>query len=211
MRQERVTFRSGECTLEGVRHLPEGQGPFAAVVVCHPHPLYGGNMDNVVVIAVCRALNESGMAALRFNFRGVGRSEGRLQGAGLTQDVSAAISFIASGEEGDTERLGVCGYSAGAIAAFSSGVIDHRVRAVAAISPPLSMARFDNLTEWPGPKLVVSGSMDGFTSQADVEQFCGSLVEPVQCDIIDGADHFWWGFEGELGRMVAVFFARSLC
>ena len=68
MKQERVTFPSGELSLEGVCHLPEGEGPFPGVVVCHPHPSYGGNMDSFVVIAVCRALCDAGIAGLRFNF-----------------------------------------------------------------------------------------------------------------------------------------------
>lgn len=76
-----VTFPAagGGPLLEGVLHLPSGSGSFPAAVVCHPHPLMGGRMDNVIVVAVCRALAAWGWAALRFNFRGTGRKRGLLR------------------------------------------------------------------------------------------------------------------------------------
>ena len=210
MKQDSVTFPSEGLTLEGVLHWPDGQGPFPAVVVCHPHPLYGGSMSNSVVVHVCRALAEGGIGALRFNFRGVGRSQGKLEGAGMSGDVTAALDYLSSLEEVDGGRLGVCGYSAGAIAAFSSTPLDGRLQAAAAISPPLSMATFEGLLEWERPKLVLVGSMDGFIDHLDLEVFVNSLAEPVRCDIVESADHFWWGFERQIGGKVAAFFLETL-
>ena len=71
-----VTFPCGEITLEGEWHLPAGEAPFPAVVVCHPFPPMGGSMHSSVVVAICEALRERSIAALRFNFRGVGASGG---------------------------------------------------------------------------------------------------------------------------------------
>ena len=212
MRQERVTFPSGELSLEGVCHLPESEGkdPLPAVVVCHPHPLYGGSMDTSVVFAVCLALSERGIAALRFNFRGVGRSQGKLEGVGMAQDVSAALTFLSSMAEVDAGRLGVCGYSAGAIAAFSDIPLDQRIKAIAAISPPLGMATLGGLEDWPGPKFLIMGGMDNFTSPVDFECFNENLLEPKECHVIPGVDHFWWGYENELGGNVAAFFVKTL-
>jgi alpha/beta superfamily hydrolase len=210
MKQERITFPSGELSLEGVCHLPEGEGPFPGVIVCHPHPSYGGNMDSFVVIAVCQALNDAGIAGLRFNVPGVGRSEGSLAGPGTPDDVSAALSCIAGREEVDAASLGVCGYSAGGIAAFSGNAVDRRVGAVAAISPPLAMAQLDGLGGYAGPKLVVSGEMDNFTSPRDVERFVETLSGSKECYVIPGVDHFWWGYESELGKIVASFFVKAL-
>ena len=81
MRQSAVSFKIknklGDLDLEGVVAQPDaGLGPWPGVVMCHPHPLFGGNMDNNVVLAVTSALNDQGFATLRFNFRGVGNSEG---------------------------------------------------------------------------------------------------------------------------------------
>ena len=167
-------------------------------------------MDNSVVISVCQALCDKGIVALRFNFRGVGRSEGKLAGEGTPDDVSAALSFVASMKEVDAERLGVCGYSAGAAAAFSRTPLDDRVKAIAAISPPLSMAHLEGLSAYLGPKMIISGELDNFTSQQDLERFIDTLSEPKECHVIPGVDHFWWGYESELGGSVASFFAKAL-
>jgi len=210
MKESYVTFSSGDLSLEGVCHVPEGLGPLPAVVVCHPHPLYGGTMDNNVVYAVCQALCQRGILALRFNFRGVGRSQGTIQGMGEPEDITAAISFCASMGEVDNERIGLCGYSAGAVAAFATGPPDERIQAAAAISPPLAMASLEGLKGYPKPKLIVTGSRDNFTRLEDFQRFGDSLAEPKECEIISGADHFWWGYEDQVGERVASFFVSAL-
>src|SRR3712207_4695272 len=92
-----LTIPSGDITLEGSLHLPEGKGPFPAVVVCHPHPQYGGDMHNNVVMALVDGVTRRGVAALRFNFRGVGRSGGTYDGGNGEQgDVQAALAHAAS-------------------------------------------------------------------------------------------------------------------
>src|SRR3712207_4462886 len=92
--------------LEAVLHLPDGAPPFAGAAVCHPHPQYGGDMDSNVVIALCRALTDRGMAAMRFNFRGVGRSTGAFDnGRGEALDAAAAVAHLSSLEEIDGVRV----------------------------------------------------------------------------------------------------------
>jgi len=209
MKESYVTFPCGDLTLEGVCHLPEGTGPFPVAVVCHPHPLYGGTMDNNVVLAVCQTLCQRGIVGFRFNFRGVGRSQGTLSGVGDPEDVVAAVSFIASIENVDVGRIGLCGYSAGAIAAFAIQPGD-RIQAAAAISPPISMVSLDGLKAYSKPKLIIIGSSDDFTPIEDFHRFCDSLVEPKECEVISGADHFWWGYEDQLGEKVAAFFVSAL-
>ena len=80
MIQKRIEFPCREILLEGIFSLPEGEDACGLVVVCHPHPLYGGNMGNNVVEAVCRTVGSKGLAWLKFNFRGVGRSGGNFAG-----------------------------------------------------------------------------------------------------------------------------------
>ncbi len=210
MKEVHVTFPCGDLTLEGVCHLPEGSGPFAAVVVCNPHPFYGGAMDNHVVLAVCHALCERGIAAFRFNTRGVGQSQGSLGGGIAEQeDVKAAISFVASMEQIEPKVIGIAGYSFGAIPAFFATPAEE-VQAVAAISPPLSVAPFEGLKNYSKPKLIISGSLDDFTPVQDLQRFGESLPEPKQCEVIPGAAHFWWGYVDQLAERVASFFANAL-
>ena len=129
-----VAFRSEGLTLEGILHQP-ASAPFPAAAVCHPHPLYGGDMNNYVVVAVCQALAEAGIASLRFNFRGVGRSEGEYgDGLGERADAAAALVYLRQLAAVDPDKVGIVGYSFGAAVALAAA--DERVAAVAAISPP---------------------------------------------------------------------------
>ena len=115
MPEEAIQFPSGELQLEGVLHLPLGEGPFPGVVVCHPHSLYGGSMSNNVVLALCRALTENSIVALRFNFRGVGRSTGSFaDGLGEQEDVEAAITYVSTLAQVSSDQIGLAGYSFGA-------------------------------------------------------------------------------------------------
>ena len=92
MKETRVDFQSGELTLEGVLAIPEGVPPFPAVIVCHPHSLYGGSMDNNVVCSLTETLTEASFVSFKFNFRGVGESQGEFgQGIGEQEDTEAAI------------------------------------------------------------------------------------------------------------------------
>ncbi len=207
----RVHFKSGSLTLEGILGLPEGNQPFPAVIVCHPHPLYGGSMGNNVVGAIFDALLKSSIAALKFNFRGVEGSEGEFDnGRGEQQDVAAALSYLAGQEGIDVACLGIAGYSAGVGYSLPVGCADPRIKAVAAVSPPLGMFDFNALSHCPKPKLLLSGSRDSFVPEHLFSDFARSLPLPREYQVIDGVDHFWWGFEKDLGRMIADFFARAL-
>ena len=131
-----VEITSGELTLAGVLHTPEGNGPFPAVVVCHPHPRMGGDMTSNVVLAAVEGLDAQGIAALRFNFRGSGASEGTHDdGKGERDDVRAALSFAAGLHELDATRIGLAGYSFGA--GMSAAVASDELPALALIAMPL--------------------------------------------------------------------------
>src|SRR5271156_829070 len=117
-KEERVTFKSSDLTLEGMIASPDGAGPHRAAVVCHPHPLYGGSMYNNVVDAVLEALHARGFATLRFNFRGVGQSEGEFDnGKGEADDAVAAIRFLTAQKGVRADSAVLAGYSFGAMTA----------------------------------------------------------------------------------------------
>ncbi len=120
MEETQVSFRSGDLTLEGLLANPGGNAP--AAVVCHPHPLYGGSMSNNVVDAILAAMWQAGYATLRFNFRGVGASEGEHDGGpGEVDDAVAAMAFILAQPGVRKEGAVMAGYSFGAMVAVSAG------------------------------------------------------------------------------------------
>ena len=190
--------------------MPQGAEPSPAVIVCHPHPLYGGSMDNNVVHNVCHTLTRASFVSFRFNFRGVGRSQGEFsQGIGEQQDVEAAISFLIEANGVDPGQIGLAGYSAGAAFALPVGVNDDRIKALAAISPPLDTFEFDFIKHCPKPRFFASGSADNYTPADEFLGFCRSLSEPKQCELIKGADHFWVGYESRLSTLIGAFFAKA--
>jgi len=211
MKQQQTTFTSGDLRLEGILFLPEGDGPFPCVVVCHPHPLYGGSMDNNVVDAVCDALVQSSIAAFKFNFRGAGRSQGRYdEGRGEGKDAKAAIEYVSTLKDIDTTRIGLCGYSAGAAFSLPACCSDERIAAIAAISPPLEMFDFSFIAECNKPLLFISGSNDDFTPADRFLDFCKNLGKTSEHKLIEGADHFWRGYEAKLAERMAAFFAKAM-
>jgi alpha/beta superfamily hydrolase len=211
MKKTRISFSSGGLVLEGILDIPEGAGPFPAVIVCHPHPLYGGSMDNNVVNSLSETLTQASLASFKFNFRGVGASQGEFgQGIGEREDVEAAISFVSTVKGIDSKRIGLAGYSAGAGFALPVGFNDDRIRALAAVSPPLPMFDFDFLKNCPKPKLLISGSRDDLIPINQFLEFCQNLPEPKECESIEGADHFWWGYESRMAVKVTTFFTKVL-
>jgi alpha/beta superfamily hydrolase len=211
MKETRVNFLSGGLVLEGILAIPEGTGPLLAVIVCHPHPLYGGSMDNNVVCSLTKTLTQASFVSLKFNFRGAGESQGKFsQGIGEREDVEAAISFISTVKEIDSKRIGLAGYSAGAVFALPVGFKDARIKALAAVSPPLTMFDFDFLKSCPKPKLLISGSRDALIPTDQFLEFCRNLPEPKEYVSIEGADHFWWGYESHLAAKVTAFFTKVL-
>jgi alpha/beta superfamily hydrolase len=208
MNLKRVEFPCHDITLEGVFALPEGNGPFGLVVVCHPHPLYGGNMYNNVVHAICQKLAERGLAWLKFNFRGVGKSGGHFGGgAGEKEDARAAISFAEKQTKIDMAKIGICGYSFGSTVAFAVAVEDRRVQAVAGISPFVQPA--DLLDHYAKPKLFISGANDEFIDPQSLEQLSLKLPEPKELVIYPGVDHFWGGYEEPMAEKVSQFFKNQ--
>ncbi len=209
MIDKRVEFPCQDILLEGILSTPDGPDRFSVVVVCHPHPLYGGNMYNNVVEAVCAKLGEDGIAWLRFNFRGVGRSGGDFSGGlGEREDVKAAISFAEVQPKIDARKIGVCGYSFGSIVAFAVAVEDERVKAVAGISPFVEPP--DLLNHCQKPKLFICGENDEFINAKNLQELVRGLPDPKELAIFTGSDHFWGGDEDAMAERVSKFFKTQL-
>lgn len=208
-----VAIESGGARLEGALALPDGEGPFAAAVVCHPHPLYGGSMHNNVVAAVASALAARGIAALTFNFRGVGGSEGAPGDlAEAAADAAAALAHASAVVEIDGDRVGLAGYSfgAGAAAAAAAGAAP---AALALISLPLSMAdeaARASLAAYSGPLLLIAGGDDAGSPEDGLRALADARPAPVEVRVVPGADHFWGGDEYAIEQAAGPFFASAL-
>jgi len=211
MNTTQTVFQSSSLDLVGMIHLPDGDGPFPAVVVCHPHPLYGGSMDNNVINIICNDLVRASCISFKFNFRGVGASQGSFSnGPGEMDDVRAAITFISKLKQVDPARLGLAGYSAGAAWGLTAVCRDDRIKALAAVSPPLSMFDFNCLYDCAKPKLMISGRLDNLIPEIPFLKFCQSLPEPIECYSVDGADHFWEGYTEAISHKITRFFNKHL-
>jgi alpha/beta superfamily hydrolase len=197
MKSERVSIPCGEISLEGILHLPDGKSPYPAVIVCHPHPLYGGDMDNNVVVTICQGLVTQSIATLRFNFRGVGGSGGRFGGGVKEQDdVKAALDYLSTRHEIDT------GYSFGGAVTFPVAQEDMRVKRLALVSPALNESDWEELKRYTRPKLVLLGDADTVVPYTRLKKY---FTGDKQFQVIAGADHFWWGFEAEMSKRVGEF------
>ena len=143
MRQQAIGFRAGKLSLEGVLTLPTGaSGPFPGVALCHPHPMFGGSMESPIVQALCAALNDRGAATLRFNFRGVGSSEGGFDRGELEQeDLKAAVDALRRWPGINGKRIGVAGVSFGAVVALEAARQAEAVGALALLAPTLGGVR----------------------------------------------------------------------
>lgn len=205
MKSELIYIPCDEIKLEGVLYIPDGETPCPAVVVCHPHPLYGGSMDNNVVEEICHTLISLRIAALRFNFRGVGGSGGNY-GDGIKEqdDVRAVLDYLCDRELIDNSKLGLAGYSFGGAVACSAAQKEERVGMLILISPALNEAGWEGLSKYTKPKVVLVGSSDMVVPRKRLNE----IEKDSQIHIIKGADHFWGGFEPEISKFIQDFISK---
>jgi alpha/beta superfamily hydrolase len=206
-----INLSSGGLELEGVWHLPDIKGLLPAVIVCHPHPLHGGNMSANVVFAICQSLAGAGIAALRFNFRGVGKSQGRFGGGmGEQDDVRAALEFVLAAENIDKDRIGLAGYSFGGGVAAAVAVAEERIKMLALVSPALEFGGGEQLKGYIKPKFIIIGQNDYIIPQRELRELFEEMPEPKRYEVIAGADHFWGGYEEVVAEKVTRFFKEGI-
>lgn len=175
----------------------------SGVVICHPHPQYGGSMENDLVVSVAEALRTHGLATLRFDFRGVGASGGAYDdGRGEVDDVRAAAAALR--QRLDVPRVALVGYSFGSVMALRAGVAEpETTTGVVAIAPPVRMIALDFLAGCPLPLAFVTGDRDQFCSLDAIESVRERFAPASTLSLVPGADHFFGGHLDGLASRVA--------
>ncbi len=181
------------------------------VLICHPHPQYGGSMYNNVVSGVFNKLIENKISCLRFNFRGVGNSTGsHSDGTGELEDVKVCIDFLIN--EKNYEKIMLCGYSYGAAIGSSAINYSDKVISYISISFPWDFvdSKFKVLSQTDKPKLFIQGDQDTVARYESFEENYNFYIEPKVSKIIVGADHFYWGFEEQIVNEVLRFYSSII-
>ena len=175
-----------ECLLEE----PESGPAREACLVCHPHPLYGGSMHNKVVYRMARALRRSGSVVLRFNFRGVGKSEGAHdEGKGELEDARLLLEGLRS--RYPALPYSVAGFSFGSRIALRLGCSVEGVRRVIAVGFPTKSANVEYLKNCLTLKVFVQSTNDEHGPRAELETIYRDIAEPKQIHWVPAADHFF--------------------
>jgi alpha/beta superfamily hydrolase len=191
--EAKIKFLSDGHEIEG---RLEKSGLQKGVVITHPHPLYGGDMHNNVVNAVARVYQKNGYTTLRFNFRGVGNSQGSHgNGIGEQADVRAAVSYLADLR---IEQIDLAGYSFGAWVNALTTINEPSLASMVMVSPPLAFIDFGVVSDLDRLRLIVTGSRDDIAPPDLIEKSYAGWNSEAQFEIINGADHFYVGYTDKL-------------
>lgn len=199
---------TGEVKLEAALWQPEESAPVAAALLCHPHPLYGGTMNNRVIYRAAKGALAAGLAVLRFNFRGVGESSGSYErGAGEKKDAAALLDWLQ--ERYQKLPLALCGFSFGSWVGLQVACCDPRVHALVGIGLPVDSYDFDFLVENRKPSRFIIGTRDEFCSRTSMETLERRLPPSSTVRRIDGADHMFTRQVDQVQAEVETFFREQ--
>ena len=204
MDEELIFFMAGALKIEGLLQTKPGD---KGVVITHPHPLYGGSMHNNVVESLVQAYQQAGYTTLRFNFRGVGGSQGEYDnGQGEQEDVNAALHYLA--EQGNN-AVDLAGYSFGAWVNALARPEEDTVHRMVMVSPPVAFLDFGPPQSIPQLKLVVAGSRDEIAPPELIKTILPTWNSSARLEIIEGADHFYGAHTGKLESILTDYLAEE--
>ena len=209
---ERTSLPGPAGPLQALIETPviDGPGPepvSAFAVVCHPHPLYGGSLDNKVVYTVARTLEQLGAPAIRFNFRGVGASAGSYdEGRGEAADALAVIAY--GRRRWPDAALWLAGFSfGGAVAVRAAG--EAGPQRLIAVAPGITTITVTDAAPPACPWLIVHGDLDEVVPLEAVRAWADTLSPAPQMRVLPGASHFFHGRLNELRDVVLAFMASQ--
>ena len=199
-----VIFPGPEGRLEGRYHPTTGRDAPVALIL-HPHPKFGGTMNNPVTYALHYAFRELGFTAMRFNFRGVGRSQGEFdQGVGELSDAAAALDYVQTLNQ-NARGCWVAGFSFGAWISMQLLMRRPEISGFVAVSPPANMYDFSFLAPCPSSGLIINGGADRIVPPEEVERLANKLKAQrgieVEHRVVTEANHF---FENDVEEMISI-------
>lgn len=194
--------------LEALLEEPDGVAPHTAAVVCHPHPLFGGTMHNKVVYRMARGLRRAGVVVVRFNFRGVGLSQGEHGHlVGEIEDARTVLAWVR--ERYPALPYGLAGFSFGSRAITRLGCETAGARWLLAAGFPTRYGPADYLERCPVPKIFIQSTVDQYGPRPELEEQFARFSDPKQLLWIEAADHFFAGaldtFEGAVHGAIAAY------
>ena len=200
-----LTLEGPAGPLEGLLQEHDHGSPAVTALVCHPHPLYGGTMHNKVTHRVAATLFARGAAVVRFNFRGVGRSEGKHdRGLGEAEDSRALLEWLRQRHAGIPAWI--AGFSFGSWVASRVAAAESGVARLILVAPPVHTQTFEELRTCIVPKLVLQGTADEVCKPENLARVFPGWAEPKRLVEVEGASHF---FDRKLGEL-AVALERGL-
>jgi hypothetical protein len=201
-------FPAEDLLLEGLLWMPADPERRLGAVLCHPHPLRGGDMHSNVITAVTAALQQHHIATLRFNFRGTGQSTGVHDGGTAERaDVTAAIDYLLA--RCPVTHLAVIGYSFGAAVGVPTGAADPRVTTLVGIALPVTRIDPAVLLHCAKATLFVLGDHDTVCPLEAMRDLSARCAGSPTLTVLEGADHFFWGREAEVAQAVVQFVTIS--
>ncbi|MEM9431454.1 MAG: alpha/beta hydrolase [Pseudomonadota bacterium] len=209
-----VIFPGPEGRLEG-RYHPQKSKDAPIAIVLHPHPQFGGTMNNKVVYNLHYAFHELGFTVLRFNFRGVGRSQGEYdQGIGELSDAASALDYLQTLNP-NAKGCWVAGFSFGAWIGMQLLMRRPEIQGFISVAPPANMYDFAFLAPCPSSGLIINGTGDRVVPPADITALADKLKQQkgitITHEVIEGAGHFFDpGMEEMIGQVSAYVKRRAI-
>ena len=195
------------------RYTPAKEENAPVALLLHPHPQHGGTMNNKVVYTLFHAFLHCGFSALRFNFRGVGRSQGQFdRGEGELADATAAFDWLQATHP-NTPACWVGGFSFGAWIGMQLLMRRPEIGAFIAVAPPAGMLDFGFLAPCPASGLIVNGDQDQVVAPEATQKLIAKLKHQrditIEHRVVKGADHFFYNHLTELDQIVEDYVAHA--
>jgi alpha/beta superfamily hydrolase len=208
-----VIMNGPEGRLEG-RFYPAKEPNAPVAILLHPHPQHGGSMNNKVVYQLYQTFVNQGFATLRFNFRGVGRSQGTYdRGEGELSDAASALDWLQSIHT-EARQCWIAGFSFGAWIGMQLLMRRPEISGFISVSPPANMYDFSFLAPCPASGLIIHGDRDEIVPPESIEEMIAKVAKQrdviIDRHMIEGADHFYGTQLDELDQAVVAYLARRM-